>query len=240
MKNLVPTTTNTSNNFAKTSKMSFADRLAMGEDIDNIVSDDETPTAENVSQPIESIIENHSQPLETLQERAERGTVKKATLELFESLSKTGEVDRSLWCQMAVDKGICKNVRQAANILRYDFLGIERVSMDGTIVNRTTLTVEQAEQKFLEVEKTALEDFELAIKKAKLDFCAKVSKAQKLCALAKENEAKKAEQDAKIAAQSVKKAGEVLKSLESIDTSKVEISPEMREMMMKMLGLTNV
>ena len=218
----------TTNNTSLTSKMSFADRLLMGEDIENIV--DETT--------------DELQPLETPTERAERGTVKRATIDLYKSLQDAGEVKRELWAQMAVDKGICKNVRQAANILRYDFLGIERVSLGTTIISKTSLSVEEAEQKALEMNSSASKEAERIIfeaqQKADKLINDTMHRATSLVERAKENQSRKAEIEAKQAAESVKKAGEVLKTLEKIDTSKVELTAEMREMMMKMLGLQTV
>jgi cell division septum initiation protein DivIVA len=235
--------TTTTNNTSLTSKVSFADRLLMGEDIETIIEANQDLTVD-YSEDLPTTAEIPLQPIETPTERAERGTVKKATLDLYKSLQDAGEVDRSLWAQMAVDKGICKNVRQAGNILRYDFLGIVRVPLDGTIVNRTTLSVLEATEKANEMNEKAAIDAERIISEATAKAEKLISdtfaRANNLVELAKVNAERKEEHEAKLAAQSVKKAGEVLKTLESIDTSKVEISPEMRAMMMKMLGMETV
>jgi cell division septum initiation protein DivIVA len=116
--------------------------------------------------------------------------------------------------------------------------------MDSTIVNRTTLSVLEATEKANEMNEKAALDAERIISeataKAEKLIADTFTRANNLVELAKVNAERKEEHEAKLAAQSVKKAGEVLKTLESIDTSKVELTQEMREMMLKMLGLATV
>jgi cell division septum initiation protein DivIVA len=123
------------------------------------------------------------------------------------------------------------------------FNGAERPTYNSeTIVSRTTLTVEQATEKANEMNEKAAIDAERIISEATAKAEKLISdtftRANNFVELAKSNAERKAEMEAKIAAQSVKKAGEVLKTLESIDTSKVELTPEMREMMLRMLGMS--
>jgi hypothetical protein len=244
------------NNASKTSKASFADRLAMGEDIDTIVSEDELPTEEPLFDL--SVLDESKelptaatplQPLETSDSKslsfkngersAQSGTLKAALYACFDSYVLAG-IPQENWYEKAKKDNPEILEGRIYKCFRYYTVGEYKRPLDSAVINRTTLTVEQADEKFVEVEKTALEEFETAILKAKKDFCAKVGKAQKLCALAKDNEAKKDLLDRMEVAKSVKKAADVLKTLESIDTSKVEITPDMRAMMLKMLGMETV
>lgn len=108
---------------------------------------------------------------------------------------------------------------------------------NGETLSRKVLSVAEAMENFEKTEKEALKTMEIEIHLAKVKFCNSVEKARLAVERSKENEKVLADKLAKEAKESIAKANKVMQTLSNLDTSKVEVTPEMREMMLKLLGM---